>query len=987
MPTMLLQSTGSETNEILYKRKRIGLKSLYRNPALAGRLHHFVLSINGVANAKANPVTGKILVIFDEQKTNETVIENTIFYYMRHASSLQHDNVIPLNDYTFHEEIAMPVAVGTVPSYAPPHQPAPFYTLDAKQTEIMFNTDCRTGLSALTAQERLKEYGLNVLSEKRRKSLLAGFIENLQNFSTKLLLGVSAISFLLGQISNAFAILGIVAAETLLGSLQQYKAEKSVYSLKKLMVEKAKVIRDARTKEIDAKYLVPGDILIVETGDKVPADARIIECTDLRVVEASLTGESAPIEKCAESCSKNTELANHHNMLYTDSSIVSGRGKAIVVKTGMHTEIGKIALMLQNIKTSNTPLQNRMIKFTNKLTKMCVFFCLTFGTLGLLAGRSLAHVLTTGVSFSLGALPESLPALVTVAAAVSVQRIAKRNMIVRKLDAMETLGCANVICCDKTGTLTMNEMTVKSIYTDQCHYEVSGSGYAPEGQITPIETNSLQQDGLDKLLRAGILCNNACLTQSDNKWTVQGNPTEGALLTAAYKMHIDAEQVKKSCPRIKEIPFDSNRRYMTVVVDTPDGTVAYCKGTLDIMLEKCKTIYENGQERLFTATDKEQLRTVGNELAEKALRVLAFAYKNANHKNSDLEQHYVFLGLVGMEDPPRPGVKQAIQKCHKAGIKVVMITGDHKNTAMAIGRNLGVLSDGLTVSGNELDEMTVKELETKITSIQIFARTSPEQKHRIVKALKKSGQVVAMTGDGVNDAPAMKEADIGIAMGHGGSDIAKDVASITLVDDNFSNIVEAIEEGRTVSSNIKSSMRYLLSGSLGETLAIGLAAAFTRSLPLLSIQILWINVICETLTGAPLVIQAPAEDVMLRPPIDKDAPLIDKELRTDIIQRGVGIGTAAFGAFQGALWMGLGVSKARTMAFTTLMATQLVNAYDCLNSRDKLSNRYMNLTAFISAASLLGIIYLPSLNAFFGTVPLKPLDWAFVSSAGLLSST
>jgi Ca2+-transporting ATPase len=975
--------------DILYNRIRIPVKSVYRNKVMAENITKFILSVKGVKEVKANSITGNVLVIFNEDLISENTIQMKINIYIRKSKITRNSNLVKINNTK--EEIALPIAfedmktsMNRIPLKA--DNVTAWHAMDKCEIEHILKTNINYGLTNKSASDKIKELGLNVLSEKKRTSLLSKFIENLKDFSVKLLLGVSAISFFLGQIPDAIAIVGIVFIETMLGTVQQYKAEKSMYSLKDMIVHKARVLRNGKEYCIESKNLVPGDIILLEAGDKVPADARIIECNELKTTEASLTGESASVMKSKDICNKFTELANRHNIIFMGTNIICGRGKAVVVATGMNTEIGKIAAMLQNIKSEATPLQMNMKNFTNKLTKICLISCGIISIGALFTGRTLAQVLTMSVSFSIGALPESLPAIVTVAMALGVQRMSKHNAIVRKLTSIETLGSTNIICCDKTGTLTMNEMTVKKIYSDQCLYEVSGSGYSPKGDINLIEGDPSKKDSLEKLLIAGILCNNANLLTKDGKYIIEGDPTEGALLTVAQKLSLDDYVIRDVNHRLVEIPFDSCRRFMTIVSENCSGKIAYCKGALDVIIEKCKTIYENGVERLLTSTDKEKLLSICDEMGKNALRVLAFAYKKLNNTSSkDIDDNFVFLGLVGMEDPPREGVKECIQKCHKAGIKVVMITGDHKNTALAIGKNLGLFTNGLIISGNELDNMNDKELDSKIQKVQVFARTSPEQKHRIVKAFKRFGFVVTMAGDGVNDAPAIKEADIGIAMGSNGSDVAKDVASITLMDDDFCTIVMAIEEGRTVNNNIKNSMKYLLAGNLGGIIAITLASAIGGVLPLASIQILWINVISESILGSALVTESSSKDVMNKLPMKKYEPLINKNLTSEIIRRGTGIGLTTFAVFEGSILLGSGLNKARTLAFCNLICSQLINVYDCRGNKSNLPNKYMNIAVVSSIVMLLGTMYLPFLNPYFGTQALTLLDWGTVAGMSMIS--
>ncbi|WP_459195860.1 cation-translocating P-type ATPase [Wukongibacter baidiensis] len=973
-----------------YKRMRIPVNAIYRNEKMSINLSNYVSSIHGVKHSKANPITGKILVIFDEYIINELIISKHIDKYIAKTARAPNYSLLPICKDKSEEEVATSSEAISPENYTEytvcKDVEVPYHALSRNEIENILNTDSLRGLSNHSVQSKIKEYGLNVLSEKKKKSFLSSFIENLDDFTVKVLLGAGAVSFFLGLMPEAIALGGVILFQTALGAAEQHKSENSLHSLKDMLVHKATVIRNGHKKEIESKYIVPGDIILLEAGDKIPADARIVESENLMTTEASLTGESSYVMKSPYICEEDTELGNRFNMLFMGTNILSGKAKAIVVATGKDTEIGKIASLLDSIENTCPPLQNKAESFINKLIKIYIGCFAAFGGIALLFGRGLAQVLMMGVTFFLGSIPEGLPLVVTSCMALSVQRMSKKNAIVRNLTSVESLGAADVICCDKTGTLTMNEMTVREVFVDSCHYKASGVGYNPVGDITPIKGYSLENASLEKLVKTGVLCNNSTLTNTGDKWEVQGDPTEGALITMAHKMNLNVDYIKETHSCVKEVPFDSCKRYMTSVVSSEDGSYAYCKGALDTVLDKCTTIYDGGKERLFTSTDRKKLKSVCDKMADKALRILAFAYKKIDNENSEIESNFVFLGLMGMDDPPREGVKESIQKCFKAGIKVVMITGDYMKTAGAVGKQLGLLTNGLILSGSELDSMSDDELDSKINKIQIFARTTPKQKYRIVKALKRCGHVVAMTGDGVNDAPAIKEADIGIAMGKNGSDIARDVACITLVDDNFSTIVAAIEEGRSVTSNVRNTMKYLFSGAIGEMSSIFLSFAFGLPAPLIAIQMIWINLVSETLLGSSLAVEPPSEDVMNYPPSDKDAPFIDKSLKRGIIRRGAGIGISTFGIYAGSMLFGLGVSKARTLAFTNFICSQVANVYNCRSNKKAFANKYMTKMVLSSVALLLGIIYIPFFNSLFGTVPLGLLSWGAVLGSTVLSS-
>lgn len=981
-------------NEMLYKRVRVYIQYIYRNEEKALEIERAVYSIVGIKYCKANEFTGSLLVVYDDKLINEYFIKKQIYRFVSKkiilnstidieiTHSLKGRKTIDFQNIEKCMEIHnTKEALNKIPSVSSSNN---YHSIKISHIEKKLDTNFINGLSKSQVDMKIKELGLNVISEAKRKSMIRRFFENLNEFSTKLLVGVGFLSFTLGQIVDAIAILGIAVVETVLSTLQQHKAEKSLYSLKEMMVRNATVIRNGKRRVIDAKYVVPGDVIIIEAGEKVPADARIIECNELKVSEAALTGESRPVCKSCDLCDENEELANRYNMVYMGTNILSGRVKAVVIATGLKTEMGKIAYMLQNIKNESAPIEKKIKKFTNKITKIAFGICMGVSALGLLNGVSLVQVFILGVSFAIGAIPESLPAVVTAAMSLSVQKMASKNAIVRKLPAVESLGSANVICCDKTGTLTMNEMTVKEIYVDENTYELKGSGYNPKGEIILKYGEINKKDSLHKIITAGVLCNNSNILNCDGKWQIHGDPTEGALLTAAYKNKMKVDEIVNKFERIKEIPFDSSTRFMTVLVEDKEERRAYCKGSVSKILDKCTRIYENGNERLITNSDKKNLQHTADEMGSKALRVLAFAYKNISINSKNIDNNFVFLGLVGMEDPPREEVKDCIEKCRNAGIRVVMITGDNKNTAAAIGRKIGLLTDGIVLSGVELDEINDDKLASIINKVQVFARTSPEQKYKIVKALKRAGNVVAMTGDGVNDAPAIKEADIGIAMGRNGSDVARDTADIILTDDNFSTIVAAIEEGRAVNINIKNSMRYLLTGCLGEIIAILFASVFGGIPLLLSLQILWTDVVSESILGTSLTFEKPSNDIMKKPPISKDYEIIDKEIKRKIIIRGIITGLTTFGTFKGSLLFGASLQKARTLAFSNLVLSQILSIYDCKTNR-KSKNKYMNISAIACIAMFGGMLYIPFMSSFFSTVPLNVRDMLILSGATTLS--
>ncbi len=978
-------------NSILYKRIRIYVPVIYKDKKVASALENFVKDIFGILYIRANPVTGNLLVQYDEALTDEAAIKRQIY---RGVSRRNFKNTGMVSNEAARLKVVPAIQPGhsmnevscdNIHISAGDRNVTGYHSLLVHDVENRLNTDRKKGLTKEQAELKLHELGYNVISETKRKSILKRFFENLNEFSTKMLVGAGLLSTFLGQLVEGIAVLGIAAAGTVLSTIQQHRADQSLYSLNKMMVTKAHVIRNGKQYRMDAKYLVPGDMILVEAGERVPADARLIDGCDLKTSEAMLTGESMPVCKSEKICDMKTELAERSNMLYMGTSVLTGRGRAIVTATGRQTEIGKIADILHNIKNECAPIQNKMKSLTTRITKLSLIACLGLSALRLFRGASPVSVIVLGISFAIGAIPESLPALVTAAMARSVQKMARNNAIVRKLPAVETLGSANVICCDKTGTLTMNEMTVKEIFVEGNAYELTGSGYHPQGEIKLRSGNHKKYQGLQRILTTGILCNNSRIKSCEGRWSVHGDPTEGALITAAYKYDAEYKRLAARYRRIQEIPFDSSTGYMTVVASCQEGKYAYCKGSLSKVIDKCTSIYDDGNERLFTSTDRENIYAVAEQMGSRALRILAFGYKKITKEPGNIDSNFVFLGLMGMEDPPREDAEGCIKKCHKAGIKVVMITGDNKYTAAAIGKKIGLLTDGIILSGPELEAMTEEELSGVINRVQIFARTSPEQKYKIVKAFKRAGNVVAMTGDGINDAPAMKEADIGIAMGASGSDVARDTADIILTDDNICTITAAIEEGRNVNRNIKNSLRYLLSGCLGEMIAIGAATLLTGISPLISMQILWTNVIAETILGSSLTLETPPENIMDCPPVLKNDDILDGSLKKQVIRRGIVTGLTTFGIFQGSLLAGASLTKARTLAFTGIILSQIINLYSCRANKGS-RNRYMNIASIACLLLLGGIIYLPFISTYFLTGPLLFQDILLLAGTSVLAA-
>lgn len=883
-----------------------------------------------------------------------------------------------------------------------------WFQLSVKETLTALKTDSTRGLTSKEAQIRLAQVGSNLLKEKRKVSPLEIFLAQFTDFMVLVLLAATAISGLLGEYADAITIMAIVIVNAVLGFVQEYKAEKSMEALKKLSAPQAKVLRDGQQISIKAEDLVPGDIVILDTGDRVPADARLLTVVNLEVEESTLTGESVPVKKSTQVLQESSlSLADRKNMVHMGTVITRGRATAAVVATGMNTEMGQIADMIQEVEVEETPLQKRLAQLGRWLVFFCLAVCAMVVGTGIMRGEPVYRMFLAGVSLAVAAIPEGLPAIVTVALAIGVQKMIKRHAIIRRLPAVETLGCATVICSDKTGTITENEMTVREIYWNKKRIHVSGQGYEPKGLFSAGERKIEIKENptLITLFTIAALCNNAALRKnrlgikgwwrkgvSEGQWNVVGDPTEGALLVMAAKAGIWREHVEKHEKRVAEIPFDSERKRMSVVYQSKDGRYkAYVKGAPDVIISRCQHIWENGKAVPLTKEKQEQILHENARMAGQALRVLALAYRDlSDHELQDqsFEERLVFCGLVGMIDPPRPAAVDAIQVCRQAGIKPVMITGDHQITAEAIARELGLVSGpGQVITGHQLDNISDQELEHRVDEIAVYARVSPKHKLRIVRALKRRGHVVAMTGDGVNDAPAVKEADIGISMGKMGTDVTKEASAMVLADDNFATIVAAIEEGRAIYDNIRKFIRYLLSCNVGEVLTMFVAALAGLPLPLLPIQILWVNLVTDGLPAMALGVDNADPDIMLRKPRRPQESIFAHGLARKIITRGLQIGLGTVFIFIAGLLLGegqQGLNIARTMAFSTLVFSQLFHVFDCKSERYSvfqvgvLSNPFLVGAVLCSVAMQVLVIYLPFLQTVFKTVPLTGFHWLLI---------
>ncbi|TCO67960.1 calcium-translocating P-type ATPase, SERCA-type [Caldanaerobacter subterraneus] len=845
------------------------------------------------------------------------------------------------------------------------------------------------GLTSQEAQKRLLKYGPNVLEEGGRVSPIQIFLNQFQDFMVMVLLAATLISALMGELADALTITVIVILNAILGFVQEYRTEKSLEALKKLAAPSAKVLRDGEEKEVEASQIVIDDVILLGAGDKVPADALLIEAHNLEVDESILTGESVPVHKEAP-LNLNRTAVESRNMVYMGTVVTKGKGKAVVTATGMQTEMGKIAGMMKEIEGEETPLQKRLNKLGKVLVVLALFICGVVTVMGIIRGAPIYYMFLSGVSLAVAAIPEGLPAVVTISLAIGVQRMLERNALIRKLPAVETLGCTNLICTDKTGTLTENKMTVTKVFCDEEVFDVRGK----ENEEL-IKKKNISRSALRKMLEIGALCNNVKVKKESIKIGREvleedkyiGDPTEAAIFSFSLKSGISQDFLNK-IKRSEEIPFDSERKRMTVIVEIDGEKYAYTKGAPDVILELCSFKYVNEKEVPLTPFDKKRVLDVNESFGKEALRVLAFAYKKLPPKSPIIaefvERDLVFVGLEGMIDPPRKEVYDAVLKCKMAGIKPVMITGDHKVTATAIAKELNILGEGeRVITGKDLDEMTDKELEKTCTNVSVYARVTPKHKYRIVRALKNRGFTVAMTGDGVNDAPALKEADIGIAMGKGGTEVAKEASSIILLDDNFATIVAAVEEGRIIYDNIRKFIRFLLSCNFGEVLTMFFAALMSLKLPLVPIQILMVNLVTDGLPALALGLDPPEKDIMRMKPRDANESVFSRGLGLRIFIVGVLIGISTVGAYVFALGYA-GLEKARTIAFATLVTVEMIHAFECRSERHLIfelgffTNPYLVLAVLSSFLIFLSTVYIKPLGVIFKTVPLDAYDWLVV---------
>ncbi|MDD1749579.1 MAG: cation-translocating P-type ATPase [Methanothrix sp.] len=848
------------------------------------------------------------------------------------------------------------------------------------------------GLSSDDAAGRLSEHGPNQLESPSKPSPLKIFLSKFKDYMNIVLMFAAVISYIAGESTNAYVILGIVILVAVIGFFQEYKAERAMEALREMVAPEADVMRDGKMSTIPASDLVPGDMVYLEAGDKVPADARIVEETALEVIEASLTGESLPIKKSIEQQPEEAALADRKNMVFMGTIVSYGNCRAVVTATGLSTELGRISGMIKQ-RLADPPLKIKLEQLAKRQAILVFAISIIVFVLDASRGSPIMDSLIAAIALAVAGVPEALPFIVTLALAFGTQAMARKNAIIRRLPAVETLGSTTVICTDKTGTLTTGEMTLREIQTFRTIY-VEGPGYTPEGSFT--EQGRLidpMEEDLARLLKIGTLVNNAALEKANGNWRIVGDPTEGAIIVASKKAGI-LERIKKSSTRIVEYPFDSDRRRMTTVDDVSGtGRIVSMKGAPEAVLGKCTRIAHAGGVRLLTEEDKKTILAGSDDMANRALRVLAFASKSLGSSDplemDFVESDLIFAGLAGLMDPPRKEVMDAISVSKGAGIRPVMITGDHRLTAKAIGKELGI-GNGEVIEGADLERMSEQDLQNRIDDVSVFARVTAEHKVRIVEALKKRGNIVAMTGDGVNDAPALKAADIGIAMGKTGTEVTKEASDMVIADDNFATIVGAVKEGRRIYDNIRTGASYLLSVSFAELATIFVAVALGYPIPLLAAQILWINVVAEEFPAIGLALEPAHAQTMTKKPRDPAEGMPSRGLLTYTLGIAAAIVTGTLYLYMTALEMGQDLSYARTMAFVGLGFFTVCNAYssrsleESIFKMNPLGNKTLLLGITGSIFSILAVVYIPFMQSIFQTRPLTSESWIYVLGVGML---
>ena len=881
----------------------------------------------------------------------------------------------------------------------------PFHTMAPEQVLEALETG-PAGLDRDAAQARLERYGANELAAGKKISVWSILLRQFANLLIIILLAATALSFFLGEHLDAWVIIAIVLACVGLGFVQEYRAEKAAAALQKLAAPVATVIREGKEQSIPAREVVPGDVLVLHTGDRVAADARLLEEINLKADEALLTGESTASGKnLAPVADPDLAVGDRKCMVFGGTVITYGRGRGVVTATGMNTEFGKIARMLAAVTEDQTPLEARMASIGRVLSVVCLTVAVGASVLGVLRGHDWLEMLIWGISLAVAAVPESLPAVVTGALAIGTTRMARKNAIVKRLPAVETMGCTTVICTDKTGTLTKNEMTVRRLFLDGEVVEVSGTGYEPSGsfEIGGAAVSPADHPVAIEMARIAILCNDAGLEEADGAWTVLGDPTEGALVVLGQKAGLDPEALRREFPRVAEIPFSSDVKRMSTFHQEPDGVLMYVKGAPESLLPRAPMMLTVQGEREMSALAREAIQKQAAAMAREALRVLGLAYRRLpavpDLSSDAADPELVWVGLVGMIDPARPEARQAVNQCHRAGIRVIMVTGDHPVTATAVAREIGLIPPGTksrqAITGPELNQMSDPELKEALRTARVFARVAPEHKLRLVDILKEQGEVVAMTGDGVNDAPALKRADIGVAMGITGTEVTKETAAMILADDNFATLVAAVEEGRAIFDNIKKYMIFLLSCNLAEIFVLTGALFLGMPLPLIALQILWVNLDSDGLPAFALGVDPKAPDTMARPPRPPGEGVFSRSVNGLLAVISLYLTVILIPLFAYYYYLnpwGLAdpdqvLTEAQTMVFVTLIMAEQVNAFNCRSDHDSLftvgffANRVLIVSVILSTSMMLAVIYWLPLATLFHTAPLRWQDW--VLAAGL----
>ncbi|MDW5550285.1 calcium-transporting P-type ATPase, PMR1-type [Methanosarcina sp.] len=849
------------------------------------------------------------------------------------------------------------------------------------------STSEEVGLSSEEAEKRLDKYGKNELKEEEKTSVVKLFLSQFKSFLIVILIAAALVSAFLGELVDAFVILFTVVLAGVLGFVQEYRAEESIKLLKSLTSPEALVLRDGKEGKVPSSLLVPGDILLLQAGDRIPADARLLEALSMKVDESSLTGESVPVEKSINIFPPETPQPDRKNMVYTGTSVTYGRGKAVITATAMSTAFGKLAGLLGEIERDKTPLQEKLDQFGRWLGTATLIIVAFVAILGIIEGFDPFEMFLWGVALAVAAIPEALPAVVTVGLALGVRRMVKRHALVRKLPSVETLGSTNIICTDKTGTLTQNKMIVEKVYANGTLFTVTGEGYKPTGDFFRGDSPVSKDMHLHKLLVTGTLCNDAGLVEEEGTWDIIGDPTEGALVVAAAKGGLWKAVLEEKHERKGEVPFSSERKMMTTLNTSEDGLYAHAKGAPEVILASCTKIFLEGHEEELTPERKQEILNIVNNLANQTLRVMGFAYRKVPEDilPEETEKDMVFSGLMGMRDPPREEVKVAIATCTSAGIRTIMITGDHKTTAFAIARELGIFREGdLVLTGTELEALGDREFDEIVEKVSVYARVYPEHKLKVVEALKKKGYIVAMTGDGVNDAPALKAADMGIAMGITGTDVSKEASSMILTDDNFASIVSAVEEGRNILKNIKNFIAYGLTCHIGLVLIVLVGVLAWHTLPVIAVQILWINLITDGLPPMALSMEAPDRGLMKQKPTKAKEGLVSRKMLTASLGLGTLIAIQSLWVLYEAMNNGVPLPKIQTLIFTLVVISLMFNAFNWRSERYSVfslgifTNKSLIYAVLSTVLLQLVAIYVPIMQIAFQTVPLSLSDWAMI---------